>query len=50
MDNFYKHDIKWKKKTNRNKKICCMTPLMWHSEKDNDKGTKNISMVDRAKE
>ena len=26
-----------------------MTPLMWHSEKDNDKGTKNISMVDKVK-
>ena len=35
-----------KKKT---EKTCCMTPLMLHSEKDNDKGTKNISVVDRAK-
>lgn len=26
-----------------------MTPLMQHSGKDNDKGTKNITMVDRAK-
>lgn len=48
MDDSYKHDIKWKKKK-KTEKTCCMTPLMWHSEKDNDKGTKNISVVDRAK-
>ena len=38
-----------KKKTGNKKSTCCMTPLMWHSEKDNDKGTKNISMVDKVK-
>lgn len=37
------------KKKKKTEKTCCMTPLMWHSEKDNDKGTKNISVVDRAK-